>query len=153
MKTLPHRGFSLIEALLGLFLLALLFLGVMQMNAQSRQSVGDAVVELQATQLAEEGVELLHAFGYDWVSRYAEHPLPGLGFDWKPVIESPVAGDEYTADFKQFQRRVRVTPVEEQGMRACRVEVQVSPLAGSAAEKALSRSQITAETLVLELPR
>lgn len=153
MKHSRHRGFSLLEALLGLLLLTLLLVGVMQMNAQSRQAVGDAVVELQASQLAEEGVELLHAFGYDWVSRYAEHPLPGLGLVWQPVIESPVPGSEYPPDFRQFQRRVKVTPVEDGAVRACRVEVQVAPLAGTVAEKLLSRDQVTAETLIMELPR
>jgi len=153
MKSTCRRGFSLIEALTGLCILVVLLLGIVQMNAQSRHVAGDAVYELQAAQLAEEGIEILHAFGYDWVSRYAEHPVSGLSLTWAPIVESPVAGDEYPAEYRQFQRKVQVTPIETERLRACRIEVQVAPLPGTTAEQGLSRVPVTAETLVLEMPR
>lgn len=151
MNVSGHRGFSLLEGLVGLVVLVLLLLGVFRMNTQARHAGTDAVIELQAALLAEEGLELAHGFGYRWLDRYAEHALSGIGPEWQAVGETAPGGEAYPPEYRQFQRRLLHTPVEVDGVRGYRVEMQVRPLAGTTAEKGLARAVVTAETVVLEL--
>ena len=62
MKNLPahNKGFTLIEAIVSIVILAFAVGGPMALSAQSLRASREARLELEATHIAEEGVEIIH---------------------------------------------------------------------------------------------
>ena len=146
------RGFALLEVVLACCILAISVGGLFWMTGQANRSSMDANFEFLALNLAREPLDAFRGFGYDWLQEYEKHPLPAFPLGWSPIVDSDLGMVLHPAECSEFLRYISLHPVEEQGTRAIRVHVEVTPAGQSQAMAWFMRRGVSLETLVVEKP-
>jgi prepilin-type N-terminal cleavage/methylation domain-containing protein len=99
-----QRGFTLIEVIITIVLLAILTSGLMAMFTTYSQSNGDPSVITEATELAQEKLDLI----------IADKQNPARGFNY--VTNANYPGENPVAGFPGFSRNVNVIFVNSGGL-------------------------------------
>ncbi|MFZ2958406.1 MAG: prepilin-type N-terminal cleavage/methylation domain-containing protein [Candidatus Ozemobacteraceae bacterium] len=144
-----HRsGFSLIEIVISLGLLALLILGFGQLGRISHAATMDATHELTALSLAREPIEIMKGLGYQALADYSRFSLPRFPLGESDLSDHPDGGAHFPVMTTFFKRHIALEPCEEAGIHAFRVIVTVYPKDGNR----MSRSSFRLEGIVVEKP-
>ncbi|MFZ2958445.1 MAG: prepilin-type N-terminal cleavage/methylation domain-containing protein [Candidatus Ozemobacteraceae bacterium] len=142
-------GFTMIEVLIAVTIMAVALLGLLTLNSSSNRGAMDAYFELLGVQLAQEPIEVFQTFGYSWVDAYrddlTDYPLNV----WKDI--PPAA--RYPAEATMFQRRIELTQLTENGLNFYRMCVRVAPKGDNRVKNWLSRPEISMEALIAERPK
>ncbi|MBF0547683.1 MAG: hypothetical protein HQM08_24805 [Candidatus Riflebacteria bacterium] len=153
-KVLGKNGFSMVEILISLLFIALVMVGISNVNIMANKSSMDAYYEFLAVQLAQEPLEIFRAFGYDWLSNYQSHALADYPLDtWNQVLSSKAGGIQYPQEAELFQRKVSLKSISTSPVKAIRIKVQVAPRDMSRAKIWLSQSDVSMEAIVCERPK
>ena len=151
------RGFSLIEILIAIFLLATVLLSLLWMNRYSHISSMDAYYEGIAIGAAQEPLEIFRGMGYEWLELYQKGQAdlnksaaltacpPGVWFnlaDAKPGL--------YPSEASDLKRLITVTPVTSDGIKAFQVTVRIAPALQSKIDAWLSRDSVSLKSFVVD---
>lgn len=156
-ETWGGRGFSLIEILIAVFLLAVVLLSLLWMNRYSHVSSMDAYYEGIAMSAAREPLEIFRGMGFAWLEIYqrGEADLtkssvlkacpPGTWFklaDAEPGL--------YPSETSDLMRLITVTPANAEGLRAFQITVEIAPVKQSRIDSWLSRDSVILKSFVIE---
>ncbi|MBF0498495.1 MAG: prepilin-type N-terminal cleavage/methylation domain-containing protein [Candidatus Riflebacteria bacterium] len=145
-----HNGFTMIEVLIALFVLAVALLSLMSLNSSSNRGAMDAYFELIGMQLAQEPIEIFQAFGYEWVEAYRDNLTDYPISQWKDIPVSPLRPVEATL----FQRRIELEQIQnDNGVSFYKIRVLVAPKGENRVKNWLSRAEISMEAMIVERPK
>ena len=147
-----RRRFVLLEVVMATCLLAIGTIGLFWMSSQANRGAMDSYFGFLALNLAKEPLEVFRGFGYDWLKEYDKHPLPSFPLELSPIVDSELGLVHHPAECAMFKRSITLTPVEEHGTRAIRVQVQVVPIEQTQVMVWFMRQSIVLEGMVVEKP-
>lgn len=144
-----RHGFTLVEILIAMVVLTVALFGLLTLNRSSNQGTMDAWFDFLALQLAREPLEVLGAFGCEWLTTPG-NALASYPWDvWAPVTDAALHPPEAV----QFDRRVEREPLAVAGVRGIRLKVTVRPRPGTAAKQWAARSEWVQQAVIPEEPR
>ena len=150
MRSCRNRAFTFLELLIAILFLSVALLSLFHTVSFSNRESMDASFEFTAMSLAREPLEVFRGFGYEWLSKYADHPLAQFPEGWADIAKIDPDAISYPVDALQFKRWISLSPFVDGGTRGIRVKTVVSPVRPGKAFSWLSRSQIELESAVFE---
>ena len=147
-----RRGFSLIETLIGMVIMAVALLSYFLINQASSSQSMDAYYEFLGQTLGNETIEFCQGMGFDWAGKYLQNPdLFPLG-EWHGVIDRPIfSKTSYFRECDSFERLVNMSKVSGGG-EGILVTVGIRVKSGNKVRAWMSRSQLEFATIVMEKP-
>lgn len=151
------RGFTLIEIVFAMAILALAALSMFMLNRSSNQQAMDSYYEFLAFSLAREPIEVFRGFGYDNlrmivdgnISPPANYKINSMqNLDFNPF--SPI---QYPAEATMFKRLIELKPVSHGKLNAIHIKVTVAARSSSRIEVWMKNRTVSLESLILERPR
>ena len=151
-KNKQYRGFSLIEVLLGMVIMAVALLSYFLINQASSSQSMDAYYEFLGQTLGNETVEFCQGMGHAWALKYMEKPDIFPLNEWHGVLNKPIfAKTSYFRECDSFERMVNMSKISGGG-EGILVTVGVRVKSNNKVRSWMSRSQLEFATVVMEKP-
>ena len=154
---MSKKGFTLIEIVFAMAILAVAALSMFMLNRSSNQQAMDSYYEFLAFSLAREPIEVFRGFGYDSLRMIADgnvSPPAAYKINSMQNIEfNRFAEIQYPAEASMFKRMIELKPVSHGNLKAISIKVTVAAKSMSRIEVWMRNRTVSLESLVLERPR
>ncbi|MBU1106372.1 MAG: prepilin-type N-terminal cleavage/methylation domain-containing protein [Candidatus Riflebacteria bacterium] len=151
-KNKQHRGFSLIEVLIGMVIMSVALLSFFLINQTSSSQSMDAYYEFLAQTLGNETVEFCQGMGYAWALKYMDKPDIFPLNEWHGILDKPIfSKTSYFRECDSFERMVNMSKISGGG-EGILVTIGVRVKSNNKVRAWMSRSQLQFATIVMEKP-
>ena len=155
MQLATRAGFSLIETMVAVLMLAIVSSGIFLFISGAGRSSMDSYYEFLALQACREPVEVFRCFGYDRVKKSGETRIADYEIDQWQVMSaySDSSAIDRPEAIEMFERYISLNEIEYSGMKGLLVKVMVRPGANSAADRFVRRESVSFSSIIWEQPR
>ncbi|PKL44283.1 MAG: hypothetical protein CVV41_06500 [Candidatus Riflebacteria bacterium HGW-Riflebacteria-1] len=151
-----NKGFTLIEIVFAMAILAVAALAMFAMNRASNQNSMDSYYEFLAFSLAREPIEVFRGFGYGNLRMIVDgnvSPPAAYKVNSMQDIEFNAFSEiQYPAEAAMFKRMIELKPVSHGKLNGISIKVTVAAKSMSRIEVWMRNRTVSLESLILERP-
>lgn len=163
--TRKKLGFSLIEILVGMFIMAIVLLSFFAINQSSSHQSMDAYYEFIGNTLGNNVIEFCQGMGYEWTNRYIDKPYIFPLDTWHEVVDHsnlsnstsilPVGHYQEIESYEHFERHVvmkKILGTKEGSGNGILVQIELRIKDENKVRAWMSRNNLKFVTVVMEQP-
>jgi prepilin-type N-terminal cleavage/methylation domain-containing protein len=154
---MKKKGFTLLEIVFAMAILAVAALSVFMLNRSSNQQGMDSYYEFLAFSLAREPIEVFRGFGYENLRMIVDGNIsPPAGYQVNRMQDlefNPYLPIQYPAAAAMFKRMIELEAVSHGQLDAIKIKVTVAPRDNSRLEVLMRKRTVSLVSLIMERPK